>query len=667
MDTTIPIRRLTAALLAFVMIVATLARADDEPFQPILPEQRHLDIRSPSELGQVPVPATPRPATVNDLQFSLPAQFMTLNDAINITLANSQVVRVLGGVTATTSGRTIYDTSITNTNIDAQRALFDPNFRLNNVWNQIENPSANFDPFNPANAIISGVQNEGYGLDAGLFKRNLLGGTTNLGVNSNTSRITPGIYPLNPSNRSATELSYTQPLMQGAGFAVNQAPIVLARIETERSYFQYKSAVQLSVQGVIEAYWALVFAKTDLWAREQQVEQAEFAFQRAEDRFAVGDAGRGDVAQTQVALENFRASLLASQANVLQRQAALLNILGLPPYEPQRTIPVTPMLDQLIQVDWAAINDLAQRERPDIIELKLILEADQQRLLLSDNQARPQLNGVALYRWNGLEGLAPSGNRVRSGAGDFEDWSLGVNFSVPLGLRAGRASLRQSQLLIRRDRANLDQGLHQMQHLLALSLRNLEQFFAQYERYQAVRRAARTNLEVQLAQYNNGLVPFIIVLQAIVDWGNSVSAEAQSLAQYNTELARLELQTGTILQSHSIVFFEERFRSIGPLGRLAEEPCYPRSQPPSASVSRYEGGDRPSEENFDLEDPVSRNLSIDDDLKNKEIDMDQDVEFQKVDEDSNGVKSDEEIDKILEQPKKSSRVLDFLKKPFVRR
>ncbi|MEO8271596.1 MAG: TolC family protein, partial [Aureliella sp.] len=584
------------------MIVATRANADDETFQPILPEQHYLDIRNPSEFPQVAVPATARPATVNDPQSALPTQLMTLNDAINIAMANTQVVRVLGGVTATSSGRTIYDSSIINTNIDAQRAVFDPNLRLNNFWNQIENPGASFDPFNPANAIIGGLRNEGYGLDTGLSKRNLLGGTTNLGVNSNTNRLTPGVYPLNPSERTATELSYTQPFMQGAGFAVNQAPIVLARIETERSYFQYKSAVQQSVQGVIEAYWALVFAKTDLWAREQQVEQAEFAVERAEARFAVGDAGRGDVAQTQVALENFRASLLASQANVLQRQAALMNILGLPPYEPQRTVPVTPMLDQLIQVDWAAINDLAQRERPDIIELKLILEADQQRLLLSNNQARPQLNSVALYRWNGLEGIAPSGSHVSSGAGDFEDWSLGVNFSVPLGLRAGRASLRQSQLLIRRDRANLDQGLHQMQHLLALSLRNLEQFYAQYERYQAVRRAARTNLEVQLAQYNNGLVQFIVVLQAIVDWGNSVSAEAQALSQYNTELARLELQTGTILQSHNIFFYEERFRSIGPLGRLAEDECYPRSQPPSTSSTGYEGGDRPSEESFDLED-----------------------------------------------------------------
>lgn len=661
MDTATKNCVLSACWLAVVAISPMLAFAD-EPFQPILPEQRRLDIRQPRQLPQAAVPITPRPATVNDPQFEAPFRHLTLNDAINVSLSNSEVVRVLAGVTASTTGRTIYDTAITNTTIDQQRAVFDPNLRLNNAWSQTEAPGAIFDPLNPTNAIIGGNQNQGYGVDLGVSKRNLLGGTTNLGVNSNNNRITPGVFPLNPSDRTSTDLSYTQPFLQGAGRAANQAPIVLARIETERSYFQYKSAVQQSVAGVIEAYWSLVFAKTDLWARQQQVEQATFANNRTLARVETGDASAGDLAQTQLALENFRANLLASQANVLQRQAALLNILGLPPYEAERTIPVTPMLEELVIVDWARINELAQQERPDIIELKLILEADQQRLLLADNQARSQLNGVALYRWNGLEGITPAGNRVRSGPGDFEDWSLGVNFSVPLGLRAERASLRQRRLLLQRDRANLDQGLHNMQHLLALSLRNLEQFYAQYERYQAVRVAARTNLEQQLAQYNEGIVQFIVVLQAIVDWGNSVSAEAQALAQYNTELARLELQTGTILQEHNVVFFEERFRSIGPLGRHAEEECYPRSQPASPTVARYAGGEQPSEEYFNLEDPVSRNrIDGSDGGQPDKVEMDSDVEFQKVDENQEGKKSDAEIDKMLEKKGAFRTFSDFFK------
>ncbi len=207
----------------------------EEPFYPILPEQRSLQLRSPSQLLQVAVPQTPRPPTVADPQFDAKPRNLTLNEAINITLANSEVVRVLSGVTASTSGRTIYDVAITNTTIDQQKGVFDPTLRLNNFWNQVENPIGIPDPLNSGNTLIGGTQNEAFGFDFGLAKKNLLGGTTNLGVTSNRNRVTPGVFPIDPSDRTSTEFSYTQPLLQGGGKAANQAPIVLARIDTERS------------------------------------------------------------------------------------------------------------------------------------------------------------------------------------------------------------------------------------------------------------------------------------------------------------------------------------------------------------------------------------------------------------------------------------------------
>jgi len=234
-----------------------------------------------------------------------------------------------------------------------------------------------------------------------------------------------------------------------------------------------------------------------------------------------------------------------------------------------------------------------------------VLEADQQRLALSRNQANPQLDGVALYRWNGLEGEMPNGNFNSNQPGEFADWNFGVNFSVPLGLRSDRAVLRQQELVIRRDQINLEQGLHQAIHILALRLRNLEQFYAQYRRFQAVREAAQINIDQQMAQYNEGLIQFIIVLQAIVDWGNSVSNEAQSLVQYNTELANLELETGTILEAHGVAFYEERYGSLGPLGRLGEYQCYPlATRPNNPTGDRYGAGEEPSEEFFDLRNPM---------------------------------------------------------------
>jgi hypothetical protein len=211
-----------------------------------------------------------------------------------------------------------------------------------------------------------------------------------------------------------------------------------------------------------------------------------------------------------------------------------------------------------------------------------------------------------LYRWNGLEGEMPIGTNVSSAPGEFTDWSLAVNFSVPLGLRQSRAALRRQELITSRDRANLQQGLHNAGHQLALTLRNLAQYYEQYVANTELRVAAETNLNLQLNEYRGGRENFLVVLLAITDWGNAVSAQAQTLLQYNTELASLELETGTILESHGIRFIEERYGALGPLGRWQRGVCYPQSLPPTLNLDRYEAGTQPSEQTFNLYDPVER-------------------------------------------------------------
>lgn len=598
-------------ILLMLTLVAPRATGD-EPWKFILPEQRCIQVRDPSQICRAQIPMVPRPPTILDPRFNSPPRPLSLSDVINISLSNLEVVRVLGGVSASSTGRTVYDVAITNATIDQQRGVFDPTLRLNNTWGHTDTPTAVFDALNPGASLLRGTTNDSQAFDFGLSKRMVTGGVIDFGVLSTENNIGPGTLPLNPATRSSATMSLTQPLLQGGGTRVNKVPIVLARINTERSFFQYKDSVQTHVQSVIAGYWALVQARTDLWARQQQVKQLEFANNQALARLEVGDADKGATAQTQLAYENFRASLITAEANVLQREAALRNVMGIPPYEEERMIPVSSLVDEKVDINWDGILNLAETQRPDIIELKLILEADQENLLLRRNQALPTLNGVALYRWNGLEGTMPNGGSLQSGGGQFDDWNLGVNFSVPLGLRTGRALLRQQELLIQRDRANLDQGLHAAVHTLAQNLRNLDQFYEQYLRFKAVREAAKINLEQQLYRFKVGNVQFIVVLQAVVDWGNAVSSEASALVQYNTELASLERETGTILEAHGIAFYEERFGSISPLGRCADPACYPLANRPTPTVDRYPSGPEASEEFFDLQSPVDRNSDVED-------------------------------------------------------
>ena len=267
------------------------------------------------------------------------------------------------------------------------------------------------------------------------------------------------------------ELNATQPLLQGAGVRVNLAPIEIARIDTERSFFQLKDAVQEMVRGVIEAYWALVLARTDLWVREQQIIQATAAYDLADGETPAWawatwpkrpkpvrrwpSSRPPDHRPGQRAVAGGRAAQHPGPAPVgadadrpgqSRRRPSACRSIG------------------------TAIVDVASERRPDLVELKLILEADQQRLIMADNDALPSVDLNGLYRWNGLEGRTPDREIVSSAPGQFTDWQLGVNFSVPLGLRQARAALRQRELVILRDRANLEQGLHNAIHSLGRQL-----------------------------------------------------------------------------------------------------------------------------------------------------------------------------------------------------
>jgi outer membrane protein TolC len=592
----------------------------------ILPEQQSIDYRDPAQLPAAPVPTNlPSPRTVSDPRLGTEEWQLSLDEAIHIALVNAKVVRVLSGLSATSSGQTIYDPAITNTMIDQQQARFDPVLTSNNTGGRTDTPQATFDPLNPVQTAFTSTPTDYYRSEVDLTKTNVLGGQWALKWTENPTRFhgenflngagggafSPfgafSGFPLNPQNPSAVELSYTQPLLQGGGLRVNLAPVVIARLDTERSYFQYKDSVQELVRGTIEGYWTLVQARTDVWARKIQVEQSKEAYEREQARLKTGFADLGSVAQSRVTYSQFRANLIAAEATVLAREGALRNLLGLPPEDDRRIIPVSAPTTLHLKPEWQALIQLAEQRRPDIVELKLIVEADGQRLLQAENQTLPKLDTVALYRWNGLDGNTPAGNHVSSGeAGQFEDWSIGINFSVPLGLRQGRAMVREKTLTMARDRANVEQGVHAAVHQLAATVRDLENSYEQYLAYRDTRAAAYENVQVQIEQFRARRNIYLNVLQALNDFGNAVSSEAGALVAYNVALGTLERQTGTILETHGLVFAEERHRFAGPICLPSHDRFYAADMPASGKPNRYPSTGEPGENTFDLKNPDPR-------------------------------------------------------------
>ena len=64
------------------------------------------------------------------------------------------------------------------------------------------------------------------------------------------------------------------------------------------------------------------------------------------------------------------------------------------------------------------------------------------------------------------------------------------------------------------------------------------------------------------------------------------------------------------METHGVRLFEERFGSIGPLGRLAAPQCYPKAAVPSPNADRYPAATEPAEAALEREKPTARLIPV---------------------------------------------------------
>ena len=76
-----------------------------------------------------------------------------------------------------------------------------------------------------------------------------------------------------------------------------------------------------------------------------------------------------------------------------------------------------------------------------------------------------------------------------------------------------------------------------------MRLRDLDSAYEQYRAFKVTREAAAINVRVQNDLFKPGLKgqTYLNVLQALNDWGNSVTLEAQALISCNVALATLDV------------------------------------------------------------------------------------------------------------------------------
>jgi outer membrane protein TolC len=484
---------------------------------------------------------------------------ITLEECVRQALLQSQVVRATVGNVVRSTGSTRYDQAIVETQVDVAQAVFDPQLLLDLFWTKNDQPTGvTFGP-----GIPIPTERDQANFTATLSKRFVTGGTAALSYNTGYLFFPRGSFPgsINPQYRTAFELSFQQPLLRGGGVEFHRAPLVIARIQSDQTFWQWKESVLALVRSVEEAYWGLYAAHVALRAVEEVLPLAAEVVRVEQARLETQQAIPADVAQAEAQLALFRQQRTRALANVLAQEAQLRNLLGLPPNDRRRLVPAETPPAAPLQIDWNAALEAALRHRPQLARQRLAVRVRQLQLTLARNALQPQLDVRALWRINGI------GNELDEalellGENRFNDWELGATLGLPVGFRQASADLRAAQLQLQREVALLNEAVHETTHELADLVREAETTYAEYlsafERQQAAARwveGARARFETPVpieGQRDAFLLALQVYLQALQTWADAMAQAASFLARYHMILARIEEAKGTLLELNHI-------------------------------------------------------------------------------------------------------------------
>src|SRR5208282_3107556 len=139
---------------------------------------------------------------------------------------------------------------------------------------------------------------------------------------------------------------------------------------------------------------------------------------------------------------------------------------------------------------------------------------------------------------------------------NFRTWSVGFTFQMPLGMRSPLANTRNAQYILLRQRAYLQQIVHQTTHSLARFFLEVDANYKQFKTASRLRAAAAQRLEAQRAYYEEGRITIDRFLDAVSQYASAVAQEAQYKMTYNISIVALEEAKGTLLAYDNIAVAE---------------------------------------------------------------------------------------------------------------
>jgi outer membrane protein len=412
----------------------------------------------------------------------------------------------------------------------------------------------------------------------------LTGGTLNASWVNSHQEINNPLFTYNPATYSSLNLTFTQPLLRGFGWAVNDRYIRIGKNNRNVSDRVFEQQLITTVASVARLYWDLVSLERDVRVRSDALVSAQRLLADNKASVEEGTLAPIDVTRADAEVARRERDLTVSQTLARQQELVVKDVLTRTVLKAElANVPIVPTetTDVPDNENFGTIDELAQRAfkaRPDLEQARLQLENSRISLKGSRNAVLPSLDLRAGLQENALIGDTNRFTTSSLGAialqpdpfflgnyGDalgqlfhhnFPDYGVGLSFNVPLANRAARADVARDQLQVRQQQIRLRQLEKQVWLEVQNALIAVQQARETFKSSQRERILQEQTVESEAEKLGVGATTSYQVIQYQRDLAQARSAEISASGDYFKARIALERATGTILSDNGIVFSE---------------------------------------------------------------------------------------------------------------
>ena len=419
--------------------------------------------------------------------------------------------------------------------------------------------------------------------------QNFLSGTSATLTYSNLNQDQNSLRNLvNPYTTSSIDLTITQHLLQGRGWAMNNRPIRIAKNNLKVTDLVFEQQVINSVANVVQLYWTLVSAIENAEVAQEAVKYSQRLMEDNQKQVAVGTLAPVEVTRARAELAADNGALITAQTTVLQQETILKTALsrngvGSPELASAHVVPT----DRIRIPDVEPVEpmqDLMERafaQRPEVRQARIQIDSSRINIEGARANMMPQVDAVADLRNNALSGL-PNLNGVGVAPPalvggyssalsqlffrDFPNYSIGVTMTIPLRNRAAEANMATAQVNLRMQQ----QSVQRLENLIRLDVQNAL-IAVQQARVKHDIAAEQVTLEEELLDAENkklsiGTSTPQLVILVQRDLANAQLAEVQALTAYGLAKVQLDQSVGSLLANNRVEIEEAK------TGRVSRPP-----------------------------------------------------------------------------------------------